>query len=308
MDGGKLTRAQMALLIWSGAQGSDAIIAAKKTQAAVAVTGELDTAPESAAYSGDAVLQGARDLLSAITDTTDMAAYQAQIDGYVASLPGAPGHSATIARYVGFSTQQRPTGTPSYSAQYIYSAGGVVPPATAGTLVYGLNQLTIGWTRGALNRLDYDATFNASSSIQGKALMPAVTMLCRPLTPQSDVLKSTDVLVARSARQLGVAAQLADQNLSMYRQDCAVSTGAQSISFDSAGNATLTTAAGVSQIDAATVNAGLNGKMLHDLDFYFFAYSYVRANGTIGLALVQRISAPATSILPRESVVVWSQE
>lgn len=313
VDEGKLTRAQMALLIWSGAQGSDAVMVSKKTQAAVAVTAALNTPAASAAYSGDAILQGARDLLGAITDTTATEAIQAQISAYVAAIQGTPGQYASIARYVGFSTLQRPVGTPSYSAHYTYASGGIVPPGTAGTLTYGLNQTTIDWTRGALKQLDYGNAFMASSSIQGAALLPAITMLCRPLTPASAQPKATDVLVSRSARQLGAGSQLAGQTLSTYREDCGVGIAARSISFDSAGNATFKTAEGVSQIDAATVNAGLNGAMLHDvvnnLNFYFFAYSYVRADGTTGFALVQRISVPATTgILPGESILVWSQE
>ena len=318
VDGGKFTRAQIALVILNGAQGGDAMMVAKKTQGATAVTAALDTPAESAAYTGDSILQGARDLLSAITATTDMAAYQAQIDEYVASIQG-PGPYPTIVRYAGFSTLQRPTGTPSYSARYTYSAGGVAPPATAGSLIYGLAQSTVAWTRGALNQIDYASPFIASSSIQGSGLLPAVTMLCRAATATASVPDSTDVLVARTARQLGAASELAGQTLATYREDCALNSVRQSISFDSAGNATFTSDAGVSKIDAATVNAGLNGQMLHDtvnnLDFYFFAYSYVRANGATGYALVQRMSVPATTggvptagILPGESVGVWSQE
>ncbi|USX14178.1 DUF4214 domain-containing protein [Oxalobacteraceae bacterium OTU3CAMAD1] len=320
VDGGKFTRAQIALVILNGAQGSDAMMITKKTQGATAVTAALDTPAESAAYAGDSILQGARDLLSAITATTDMAAYQAQIDEYVASIQG-PGAYPTIVRYSGFSTAQRPTGTPSYSARFSYSAGGVAPPATAGSLIYGLGQTTVGWTRGAANQIQYASTFITSSTIQGGGLMPAVTMLCRPATGTTSVPDATDVLVARAARQLGAASELAGQTLATYREDCAINSVRQSISFDSAGNATFTSAAGVSKIDAATVNAGLKGQMLHDsannLDFYFFAYSYVRANGATGYALVQRMSVPATtggtsvpaaSILPGESVAVWSQE
>lgn len=313
VNGGTLTRAQAALVILGGAQGDDALMAAKKVQAAVATTAALDTPAESAAYGGSAVLQGARDLLSSITSTTDMAIFQAQIDGYVGSLPGTQGTSPTIARYVGFSTLQRFTGGPSYSAQYSYASGGIVAPGTAGTLTYGLDQLTVGWTRAAPNQIVYGANFTANASIQGGGVMPAVTMLCRPLTPGSPSLKSTDVLVARSARQIGAASELAGQTLSIYREDCAIDSGVQSISFDSVGNATFTSAAGVSKIDAVTVSAGLNGLMLRDvvsnLDFYFFAYRYVRAGGSTGYAVVQRMSVPATTgILPGESVAVWSQE
>lgn len=320
VDGGKFTRAQIALVILNGAQGNDAIMIAKKTQGATAVTAALDTPAESTAYAGDSNLQGARDLLSGITATTDMAAYQAQINEYVASIQES-GRYPTIARYVGFSTLQRPTGTPSYSAHYTYAAGGIVSPATAGSLIYGLEQSTVGWTRGTANQINYASPFIASSSIQGPAPLPAVTMLCRAATASASVPASTDVLVARSARQLGAASELAGKTLSTYREDCAINSSQQSISFDSAGNATFTSGLGVSKIDAATVDAGLKGRMLHDsannLDFYFFAYSYVRANGATGYALVQRMSVPATTggagtpaagILPGESVAVWSQE
>ena len=321
VDSGKLTRAQVALIILSGAQGDDATMVQKKTQAATTVTAALDTPAERAAYNGDSVLQGARDLLSAINVTTDLAAYQAQIDGYVASISNTPGQYPAIVRYVGFSTLQRPTGTPSSAARYTYAAGGIVPPATAGSLIYGLGQSTVGWTRGALNQINYASPFISSSSIQGSALLPAVTMLCRAATATASVPDSTDVLVARSARQLGAASELAGQTLSTYREDCVINSSRQSINFDRAGNATFTSAAGVSKIDAATVNAGLTGKMLHDsannLDFYLFAYSYVRADGATGYAVVQRMSVPATTggasapsagILPGESVAVWSQE
>lgn len=320
VDGGKFTRAQIALVILNGAQGDDATMISKKTQGATAVTAALGTPAESAAYTGDSILQGARDLLSAITATTDMAAYQAQINEYVASIQG-NGQFPAVARYAGFSTLQRPTGTPSYTARYTYASAGIAPPATAGSLVYGLEQSTVGWTRGALNRIDYASTFIASSSIQGAGLLPAVTMLCRAATASASIPDSTDVLVARSARQLGAASELAGQTLATYREDCTINSNRQSISFDSAGNATFTSAAGVSKIDAATVNAGLKGQMLHDsannLDFYFFAYSYVRGNGATGYALVQRMSVPATTggagapaagALPGESIAVWSQE
>jgi hypothetical protein len=43
-------------------------------------------------------------LLSVITVTTDMAACQAQIDGYVASIQSTPGQYPAIACYAGFTT------------------------------------------------------------------------------------------------------------------------------------------------------------------------------------------------------------
>lgn len=89
IDKGGLARANAALSIIAGAQSNDseqgkidAAIVARKTDIAVRFTSQAPAA----AYQGDQAASLARTMLSSVTATTDLAAFQPEIDRTIAAL------------------------------------------------------------------------------------------------------------------------------------------------------------------------------------------------------------------------------
>lgn len=285
----------------------------KKLQAATYFTAALDQAQEIAAYDGHSANQGARDLLATITDNTDMPAFQKQIDDFIAGLGGGA-EQLTVKRYTGFHYLQDMSNAPAYSAYYSYASFGVVPPGTAGKTVYGEIPQTVTWTRDATTRtLVYSAPVLANAALPAGSVAPELAMLCTAAaTPNGNVAKSTDVLVARSARQLTNATQLAGQTLNVYRENCA--TGGSNVtrfSFDASGNGSFPTSGGLLTFDAASITSVLNGQALPDLStgkwLTFTAYSYVRADDSTGYFVVQHLGNHKSGVTDGV-LAVWSQE
>lgn len=310
MDRGQLTRAQVAMCILSGAQNSDKVVAAKKVQAATFFTAALDLPMEVAMYDGSEINQAVRDLLSTITATTDMAAFETQINAFIASMLSDPGTFPASESYVGYSYVQNMTNEPSYSARYTYSRGGVVSPPPAGSLVFGETPQTINWSRITGAQFSYDAPVTASVALPAIGNLPKITMLCRATNdlPQ----KSTDVVVARSATRLTDASQLAGQTLSVYREDCAIGgSRVQAFVFDVSGNLTYNSGAGTVSMNAATVNKILQGEVQFDLVtgkfLTFSAYSYKRQDDTTAYAVVQHLGSKLTG-LGDGILTLWSQD
>lgn len=309
----ELTRAQVLLWISGGAQNTDANVAAKKLEAATYFTAALDLPQEAAAYSGTAPNQGARDLLAMITADTDMAAFKLLMDDFIAALTTQTGQ-LTVKRYIGYRYLQDMAATPAYSAYYSYASGGVVPPATTGKVVYGEAPQTVFWSRDPNTReLVYAAPVVASVGLPAAATLPELAMLCTSVpTPNGSVTKSTDILVARSARQLTDATQLAGQALSVYRENCA--TGGSHVSrfsFDANGNGSFPSGAGLLTFDAAAITSVLNGQALPDLStgkwLTFTAYSYVRADDSTGYFVVQHLGNRKSGVSDG-TLAIWSQE
>jgi hypothetical protein len=318
LDRGQITRAQAAMWILSGAQNDDATVVKKKVQAATYFTGALDTSVEILSYTGDSPNQALRDLFATITAATDMTAFQAEIDAFIASMQNIPGTFPVSAFYVGYNYLQAMTNEPSYSARYSYGAGGVVGPATTGTLTFGEVPQSIGWVRGAGTQFIYNAPVTSSMPlpVTGNGVLPVLTMLCRTLTgatvPSGGIVKSTDVLVARSARRLTDASQLAGQTLTVYREDCAIGgSNVESFAFDGAGNGSFKSAAGVVTMTAASVTGLLKGDIVMDLTtgkyLVFTGYSYTRLDGTLGYVIVQHLSTSRTG-LTDGILSIWSQD
>lgn len=310
---GELTRAQVLLWIAGSAQNADATVAAKKLEAASYFTAALDLPQEAAAYSGNASNQGARDLLAMIGADTDMAAFMPQIDDFIAKLTEQTGQSM-VKRYIGYRYLQDLTSTPAYSAYYSYASGGVAPPASTGKVVYGEVPQTVGWARDASTReLVYAAPVLATVGLPAAATLPEVAMLCSSVdTPNGSVVKSTDLLVARSARQLTDATQLAGQTLSVYRENCvAGGSHVTRFSFDANGNGSFPSSVGLLTFDAAAVTSVLNGQVLPDLStgkwLAFTAYSYTRTDQSTGYLVVQRLGNHKTGVTDGV-LAVWSQE
>lgn len=314
MDRDEISRAQAVLSILSGGQNDDAVVAPKKVQAATILTFLLVTDQQANNYSGDQMNEAARALLGTITATTDMTAFRAEIEAFVASLTGADSPFPAVSRYVGYHYLQDMSNAPAYAANFSYSSGGVVGPASKGKLSYGVTPQTVAWSRDPATRaLTFAAPVVASANLPATGFPPAVSMLCTAVPGvNGNVTRSTDVLVARSARQLLDAAELAGQTLSVYREDCAVGGNhVQSFVFDAAGNGTFASASGVLTFDAKLVTSTLNGQVLLDLStgkhLVFSAYRYSRNDGTTGYAIVQHLGNHLKGVSDGV-LAVWSQE
>lgn len=318
LDRGQITRAQAAMWILSGAQNDDATVVKKKVQAATYFTGALDTAAETLSYAGDSTNQAVRDLFATIAAPTDMTAFQAEIDALIASMQNVPGTFPVNSFYLGYNYLQAMTNEPSYSARYSYSVAGVAAPATTGTLTFGEVPQTIGWARNAGTQFIYNAPITSSVALPatGNGVLPVLTMLCRTLTgatiPAGGIVKSTDVLVARSAKRLTDASQLAGQTLTVYRENCAVGgSNVESFAFDGVGNGSFKSAAGVVTMTAASVTGLLQGDVVMDLAtgkyLVFTGYSYTRLDGTVGYVIVQHLSTSRTG-LTDGILSTWSQD
>ncbi|NGZ88628.1 DUF4214 domain-containing protein [Duganella aceris] len=310
---GELTRAQAVLWILNGGQNDDALITSKKIQAATALTLSLVTDAQKDTYSGDRMNEAARALLATITATTDLAAFYADINAFVASLTSSDSSFPAVSRYVGYHYLQDMSNAPVYAANYSYSSGGIVGVIGNGKLTYGVTPQTVTWSRDATTRaLTFSAPFVASANLPATAFPPALSMLCTASGADANAVKSTDVLIARSAVQLLDAAELAGQTLSVYRENCAIGgSNVQSFVFDAAGNGRFASGSGVLTLDAKTVTAAMNGRVLLDLVtgkyLVFSAYSYRRNDGTLGYAIVQHLGNHLTAV--NDGVLaVWSQE
>ncbi|MYN43395.1 DUF4214 domain-containing protein [Duganella sp. FT109W] len=313
LDRKELTRSQVLLWIAGSAQGTDVAVAANKLAAATYFTAALDLPQEGAAYSGANANLSTRALLAAIDGGTDMVAFNKQIDDFIAALI-TPNQQTSVKRYSGYRYLQDMVNTPAYSAYYSYAGGGVVSPATAGTVTYGVLPLTVNWSRNATTReLVYAAPVVASVGLPAAATWPEVTMLCTSeVTPDGSSNKSTDVLVALSATQLTDAAQLAGQTLSVYRENC-VTGGSRvtSFSFDASGNGSFPTSAGLLTLNAAAVTSVLNGQQLPDAStgkwLTFTAYRYTRSDNSTGYMVLQHLGDKTTG-LTNGALATWSQE
>lgn len=235
IDRGLITRAQAVLSILDGAQGDDATVLGKKTQAASSFTSLLTTDQLNRAYGAGGYADVVRDFLATITASTDPAAVRADIAALVASLD-VNGPAAATRRYAGYHYLQDMSNAPQYLATYRFTQSDVAALPVSGALTYGTEPQTLNWTRDAAG-YSYAAPFIASVGLRPVVQLPALTMLCRPIvTVNGDVTKSTDVLVARSALQLTDAAALAGQRFTVYRENCATGGGHLSaISFDATG-------------------------------------------------------------------------
>lgn len=312
LDSKQLMPAQVVLSIVGGAQNDDAVIVAKKIEAATLFTSLLDTSGKILAYDGARVNSAVRVLLSTITAGTDMAAFRAEIDAFIATMEDIPGPFPAVSYYAGYHYLQDVTGNaPLYAANYTYGVGGVAQPATTGKLSFGQQSQTIGFSRVGTDFV-YDAPVIASAGIGGGTL-PAVSMLCQSVaTPEGNTTKSTDVLVARSATQLVDAAALANQTFTVYRENCVKGgSNLKSISFDAQGNGTFPSGSGVLTLNPVVVTRLLNGQVLPDLStgkfLVFSAYRYQRADQSTGYVIVQHLGNQKTGVT--EGVLaIWSQE
>jgi mono/diheme cytochrome c family protein len=80
LDRGLVTRANAALSIMAGSQGTDADLITRKTQVASAFTAAVNSAARKAGYSGLAANAVVRTMLGTVTNDTDVAAFGATIE------------------------------------------------------------------------------------------------------------------------------------------------------------------------------------------------------------------------------------
>lgn len=318
----ELSRAQVVMRILSGAQNDDAVVVAKKVQAAIYFTNALEKGSiYILAYSGDSINEAARQLLAEVTAGTDMLAFQARIDAFLEAMVNTgPGAGVPTVRYSGFSYLQDMDSSPSYPAKYAMPQGAA---STAGVLTYAEAPVTADWTRDAASgTISYGTPITSSMgvsfrgvSIGRTTLLPELTMLCRTLPgAPAGSLKSTDVVVANSAQVVTTAQELANLTLSFYREDCALSSGADnavSFVFDATGSAVIKSKNGETTYSVELVNKVLNGQLLIDLTtgqyWTFKAYKFLKLDGTYGFAIVQHQGDKMTG-LTSGSLGVWTQQ
>lgn len=317
IDGRLISRAQAVLRILSGAQNDDARILARKIQAATIFTSLLNQEGNGSrmlSYASSAYNDGARALLRRITATTDIEAFQADIETFVAELDLIPGDPLVVRRYLGYHYLQDVDNQPLYAAAYAYrltSYPGALP--SSGTLTYGAEPQTISWTRSDAAGYAYAAPVTASAAVISANRLPGMTMLCRPVvTADGTVTKSTDVLVARNASRLTDATQLANQRFTVYRENCALGgSNLSEFTFDAYGNGRFPSRNGVLTIDAAGVTQILNGQALPDLltgkFLAYAAFAYTRADGSTGFLIVQHLGNHKSGVTDG-ALAVWAQE
>lgn len=312
IDRNEMTRAEAILRLLDGALNGDAVVLSAKVAAATYFTAELDTPQEIVAYSTNDIRQAARDLLATITPAPDIDAIKSEISVFMLDLQGE--WIDRITRYVGFNflqNQQSSAGAnlPAYNARYGFKTR-ETNVAAEGELSYGAGTpKTIRWKRLGPGVLSYAAPITANASLAGNQILPALTMLCQPqLVAQST---STDVLVARSARNLVDASQVAGQTFNVRRENCDAPPSSDSVSFDADGNARYVSHGVALSIPAATVSALLSGTQsidANDTRTTLSAYRYKRADGTFAYAIVELARPSVPTIIAAGSLVVWSQE
>lgn len=312
IDRGIITRAQAVLSILSAAQGGDGAILARKTQAATIFTSLLNSDVRKLAYGTGGYSDGARDLLGRITATTDINLFRADIETFVQTLETSDGTPLVVRRYVGYHHLQDATNQPLYAAGYRYSLGLVTP--LSGELTYGAEPQTILWRRSSTSGYVYAAPVTASAEVVSINGLPSMTMLCGPVAGAdgNTVTKSTDVLVARNALRLADASEIANQQFTLYRENCATGgNNLKSFRFDASGAGLFPVASGTMTFDAATVTAILNGQLQYDLStgkyLSFAAYRYTRTDGGNGYFIVQHLANRKTGVTDGV-IAVWSQE
>ncbi|HWW68534.1 MAG TPA: hypothetical protein VN089_01200 [Duganella sp.] len=198
---------------------------------------------------------------------------------------------------------------PAYNARYGYKAR-ETDVAASGELSYGAGiPKTILWKQESVRVLSYVAPIVSNASLPGNQILPVVTMLCQPQLASPS--QSTDVLVARSARNLVDASQLAGQTFNVRRENCDAPPSSDSVSFDADGNARYLSRGASLDMPASTVSGLLSGTQAidtSDTKITFSAYRYKRADGTLAYALVELSRPSVPTIVAAGSLAVWSQE
>jgi hypothetical protein len=324
----ELSRAQVAMWVLNGAQNADAAVVAKKVEAATYFTNALGKgAAYIIGYSGDNISEAARALLASITATTDMTAFKVEIDAFLESMIGAPGPGVAVVRYSGFNYLQDMEAGPAYSAKYTLAGSGQVGTrvnvpvvgVTSGSVTYGELPVTVNWTFDPVSgAFSYAAPITGNSNLvqpgvvpNGVLKLPQVAMLCSSV---SGSVKSTDVLISNNNVAVVDAHELANQSLTVYREDCATASGAgntKSFSFDAGGGGVITSQTGTSTYSASAVNQILGGQLLYDAvakKFWTFkAYKFLTEDGSYSFVIVQHQGDSATS-LKSGSLGLWSQQ
>ena len=312
IDRKEVTRTQAILRLLDGAGNSDALVLSTKVQAATYFTAELDTPQEIASYAGPGANQAIRDLLATITQAPDIEAIKNEISLFISAMQGEGNNKIT--QYIGFHfLQNQGQGTgfnlPAYNARYSYNPR-ETDLARSGELSYGaVMPQTISWKRVSPRVLTYTAPITSNASLAGNQILPVLTMLCQPKIASPS--QSTDVLVARSARNLVDASQLAGQRFDVRRENCDAPPSSDSLSFDADGNAQYLLRGVSLKLPAATVSALLSGTQAidtGDTKITFSAYSYNRADGSVGYAIVELARPSVATIVAAGSLAVWSQE
>ena len=306
LDRNELSRAEFVLIVLQAGQNDDAIVAAKKIQAAITLTDSLATEGEMMNYGSSQTSYAAYELLGKITRDTDMTAFGAEIQSFIITLTQSEVFYPGISTYAGFNHQQGLTDAPQYMARYRENPRQWGPTPRAGKLIYGEVPRTVAWTLSE-DIITYDAPIAATASVQTHVDLPAITMLCE--RNASGGVTTTDVLVHSGASRLTDARKLAGKTFTVYRENCASSSDVQSVTFDSVGNGTFREASGMTFLYAETLTAVLSGystlRTVQGGSRLFNAYSYTRRDGTEGYALVQRAKDDTQS---GSVLSIWSED
>jgi hypothetical protein len=140
----------------------------------------------------------------------------------------------------------------------------------------------------------------------GSPITAGIALLCQNAASMAQ--KGTDLLVAASATRLLKAADLAGQSFSVFREDCAITSGF-SFAVDGAGNANITDSSGIYTLAAADFTQVLAGS-LHPISggsIALAAYSYKKGDGSTAYAVLEH-GSPSTTGLTRGFLGLWSQQ
>jgi hypothetical protein len=319
LDGQLLAQPAVALNIMRGAQGDDLLLIGKKLQVAAKYTAAVAAAGLVAQQDPKSAPLG-NDLLAKVTKDTDLAAFQSQIDAVVATLGSTD--TLTSLHYTGFHYLQDVGGGSPYTVLYRSPAGDFSP--FRATYKFGLSSRVVSVSADTAvppqQVFAAPVTYTVRLPLHPAATLapPAVAMLCQPVPDDGGARgKSTDILVANSSRMLTSAKELANQTLSIYREDCAtVGEGAtapnvQSYVFDAAGNATVASAGGVATYSASVVTQLLQGRAVYDLVSRRYtairAYRYAQADGTLRYVLISHSTQQQVNA-SRGTLAMWTQE
>lgn len=215
--------------------------------------------------------------------------------------------AGTTIQYADFNYQQALSSTASAKASILDAGTGATGSVTFGgstpaTATFVTNDSGYSWG----SPLVYGNGFNSNVADER---LPSVAMLCRALSGEGtgpNSQKSTDVLIPADAVQLTNASQLVGVSFNRYYEDClqggtypATTTG-NYLSFDGAGNASVTVAGQSLSATAAQVTGALTSTPLVALggqpgNTVFSAFKYTTAYGVTRYVLVEHGSAGSSS-------------
>ena len=241
LNSGQLTRANAAVSIMAGAQGSDVTVINKKASVAGAFTTTAGTTAGKLAYDGLAANAIVRTMLANVTLATDVTAIQPTLDSTLAALVAARPAAGMYAGTLSNGTLYNMFVADDDTYYGFYSATATAPIATTG-LLYGAGKSSSGSFAAAVTDFNTpvgtapyaltatygaQASFNGSINLGSTVFTVASSVIDPAIYNYNQAAKLADVAGSWSMRQTGVAAQAitiaADGSFSGSSTACAIS-------------------------------------------------------------------------------------